>query len=317
MGQLIVVALGGNALLRRGEPPTAEIQRRNVAQAADAIAQLAREHDVVVTHGNGPQIGLLALQSAALPTGQTFPLDVLGAESEGMIGYVIEQELSNRLSDKNVATLLTQVTVDPDDPAFAAPTKPIGRVYCEDETHRMARDWGWVFGEDGEGYRRVVPSPRPRDIRELPAIKILIDAGVVVVCAGGGGIPVVLGEDGTVKGIEAVIDKDASSALLARELNAAWLLLLTDVGAVFADWPAPNRRPIRAAGAAAFRELAFDQGSMGPKVMAACEFVEQTGHAGAIGALKDAAAIIAGEAGTRVCAEGEIRCWPETGKSSS
>jgi carbamate kinase len=289
----LVVALGGNALLRRGERPEAEVQRANVRSAARAVAELAREHAVVLTHGNGPQVGLLALHSAD-------PLDVLGAESEGMIGYLVEQEIANALPGRDVATLLTQVEIDPRDPAFAAPTKPIGPVYPEAEARALATTRGWTVGPDGAGFRRLVPSPEPRRIRELRTIELLVEANVIVVCAGGGGIPVAVGPDGSVRGVEAVIDKDLSAALLARELRADALLLLTDVPAVYLDWPEPARRPLAAAQVAELRALRFDPGSMGPKVEAACRFVEATGGLAAIGALADAGRIVRGEAGTRV-----------------
>jgi carbamate kinase len=289
----LVVALGGNALLRRGERPGAEVQRANVRVAARAVAELAREYAVVLTHGNGPQVGLLALHSAD-------PLDVLGAESEGMIGYLIEQEIANALPGREVATLLTQVEIDPRDPAFGAPTKPIGPVYPEAEARALATTRGWAVGPDGAGFRRLVPSPEPLRIRELRTIELLVEADVIVVCAGGGGIPVAVAPGGSVHGVEAVIDKDLSAALLARELRADALLLLTDVPALYLDWPEPARRPLASARPAELRALRFESGSMAPKVEAACRFVEATGGLAAIGALADAGRILRGEAGTRV-----------------
>ncbi|HXZ01826.1 MAG TPA: carbamate kinase [Stellaceae bacterium] len=297
----VVIALGGNALLRRGEPLSAEVQRNNVLQAISlAVAPIARAHEVVVTHGNGPQIGLLALQSAAYRKVPSYPLDVLGAESEGMIGYLIELALAGELPGRDLATLLTQVEVDPADPAFAAPSKPIGPVYGKQEAERLGAETSWVFRPDAGGYRRVVPSPAPRRIREIAAIKLLLRAGAIVICAGGGGIPVVALPDGGVRGVEAVIDKDLSAALLAEALEADALLLLTDVPAVWTRWPMENGAPIGAVSAAALRELSFAPGSMAPKVAAACRFVERTGRRAGIGALKDAPLILAGMAGTIV-----------------
>jgi carbamate kinase len=297
---VVVVALGGNALLRRGEPLEADIQRRNVARAAAAIAKVARRRRVVVTHGNGPQVGLLALQSAAYAQVSPYPLDVLGAESEGMIGYVIAQELANDLPERRIASLLTQVVVDPHDPAFAAPSKPIGPLYPEPEARRLAAERGWHVARDGEGFRRVVASPAPRDILELTTIRILIEADVLVVCAGGGGVPVTVSEGGVIRGVEAVIDKDRSAALLATELAAEALLILTDVDGIYTDWGAPGARWIREAGTDSLARLAFDPGSMGPKVEAACRFVDATGRFAGIGALDDAEAILDRAAGTIV-----------------
>lgn len=300
----IVIALGGNALLQRGQPMDAGTQRRNIARATTAIAALAGDHQLVVTHGNGPQIGLLALQ--AMHNGQTpsFPLDVLGAESEGMIGYVIEQELAVRLPDREIATLLTQIVVDPGDPAFDRPDKPIGPVYRQEEARRLGAQLGWTIGPDGNGYRRLVPSPRPRSVREIRPIRRLVEAGVLVICAGGGGIPVVLAEDGGMRGIEAVIDKDRTSALIAAELNADALLILTDVPGVYAGWKTPEQRMIRRATPAALGRHRFEAGSMAPKIEAACGFVRDTSRIAAIGALGDASAILSGRAGTTIRDEG-------------
>ena len=295
----IVVALGGNALLRRGESPTAGTQRTHAGEAMEAIAALAREHDVVVTHGNGPQVGLLALQAMAYTAVPPYPLDVLGAETEGMIGYVLEQELQNRLPGRAAVTVLTQVVVDAADPAFQAPSKPIGPVYTREQAHRLADELGWSIAEDGEHYRRVVPSPQPLRIVELPAIRMLVEAGALVVCTGGGGIPVSDG-DGTLHGVEAVIDKDLAGELLARSLDADFLLMLTDVEAVLEGWGTPGARPLRRATPAELRTKSWANGSMGPKVEAACRFVEATGGTAAIGALDDAVAIVRGEAGTLV-----------------
>ena len=308
---LIVIALGGNALLRRGEPMNAETQHRNIAQAADAIAALAGSHQLVVTHGNGPQIGLLALQVMHNAHARPFPLDVLGAESEGMIGYVIEQELAARLPDREIATLLTQIVVDPGDPAFDRPDKPIGPVYRQEEARRLGAQLGWTIGPDGDGYRRLVPSPRPRSPREIRPIRRLVEAGVLVICAGGGGIPVILTEDGGMRGVEAVIDKDRTSALIAAELNADALLILTDVPGIYAGWKTPEQRMIRRAKPDALNGHRFEAGSMAPKIEAACGFVRDTGRIAAIGALEDASAILSGRAGTTIQTKGPaLELWP-------
>jgi carbamate kinase len=299
---LIVAALGGNALLRRGEPLEAEVQRGNVKAAAAAIAELAEEHDVVVTHGNGPQIGLLALQSEAYREVRTYPLDVLGAESEGMIGYLLEQELGNALPRRHVVSLLTQVVVDPLDPGFRTPTKPIGPVYREAEAKRLAAERGWSVARDGAGtqWRRVVASPAPHAIVELAAIRLLLEHRVLVVCAGGGGIPVIVDAHGACHGVEAVVDKDHAAALLARELGADVLLLLTDVAAVELAYGTPDARPLRHAFVAELNADSFAAGSMQPKVAAACWFASTTGKRAAIGSLRDAAALVRGEAGTQI-----------------
>jgi carbamate kinase len=300
---LVVVALGGNALLKRGEPVSADVQRRNVRVAAEAIAALAKEHKVVVTHGNGPQVGLLALQAASFGKSAHFPLDVLGAESEGMIGYVIEQELGRCLPGREIATLLTQVVVDARDPAFKTPTKPVGPLYDKAEAVRLGKTYGWPIAADGAGFRRVVPSPKPLRIRELATIRLLVEAGVTVICAGGGGIPVIVTEQGAVMGVEAVIDKDLSASLLARELHADALLILTDVVAVYSGWGTPGQHAIRKTTPGALAREKFAPGSMGPKVEAACGFVKATGGIAAIGALADAPLILRGAAGTIVSAK--------------
>jgi carbamate kinase len=296
----IVVALGGNALLRRGEPLDAAVQRANVKVAAEAIAEVAADHDVVVTHGNGPQVGLLALQNEAYRETAPYPLDVLGAESEGMVGYLLEQELGHHLPPSRLVTLLTQVVVAADDPAFAHPTKPVGPVYDEATAKRLAAERGWTVAQDGASWRRVVPSPEPRAVVELETIRLLVDEGVTVICTGGGGIPVVDDGHGGLTGVEAVIDKDRSAALLATSLGAEALVLLTDVPAVVAGWGTPDARPLGATTVAELRSFAFAPGSMGPKVDAVCRFVEAGGRLGAIGALEDLPEILAGRAGTRV-----------------
>lgn len=298
---MVVVALGGNALLRRGEAADAAIQRRNVAAAVAAVAEIARTAHVVVTHGNGPQVGLLALQSEAYGEVAAYPLDVLGAESEGMIGYLLEQGLENELRGRPIATLLTQVLVERDDPAFARPTKPIGPLYGPEAAERLRAERGWSIPPDGDGYRRVVPSPEPRSIVELTTIRLLLEAGVLVVCVGGGGIPVVADGEGRLTGVEAVIDKDLAAGLLASELEAEALLLLTDVPAVEEGWGTPEARPLTECSTAELRGMDWDPGSMGPKIEAACRFARRGGLA-AIGSLEDAAAILRGERGTRVTA---------------
>lgn len=295
---LVVLALGGNALLRRGEPLELDVQRKNLAAAVtNGLAPIARQHQVVITHGNGPQIGLLALQAAAYKDVSPYPLDVLGAESEGMIGYLVTQAMANAVPGLDIATLLTQVEVDPADPAFRTPTKPIGPVYDEVEMRRLTTQAQWTFTQDGQGFRRTVPSPAPRRIVESDAIKLLVHAGMAVVCAGGGGIPVVADARG-LNGVEAVIDKDHTSALLAEELGADALLLLTDVPAVWSRWPKSEGGPIGLTSAERLREHRFDPGSMGPKVEAACRFADRTGRFVGIGAIEDAAAILEGRAGT-------------------
>ncbi len=292
----VVMALGGNALQRRGEPAEPRFLARNLQIAAHAVADLANRHEIVVTHGNGPQVGMLAL--AAAKSGTAEALDLLVAESEGMIGYLIERELSAALPGREIAVLLTQVEVDAADPAFAAPSKPIGPGYTEAEARHLAAERSWAIMRDGEFFRRAVASPEPRRIRELNAVRILLEAGAIVVCSGGGGIPVVVSRDGGVRGIEAVIDKDRTAALLAETLEADALLLLTDVAAVFAQWGGPAARGIAEASPEALRGFDFAPGSMGPKVEAACRFVERTGRVAGIGALKDAAAILDRAAGT-------------------
>ncbi|MDO6443287.1 MULTISPECIES: carbamate kinase [unclassified Marinobacter] len=298
---LIVAALGGNALLKRGEPLTAKTQRANVRTAAESLVGLVRAgHQLVITHGNGPQVGLLALQGAAYKPEEAYPLDVLGAESGGMIGYMIEQEIENALGhDRPVATLLTQVVVDRDDPAFARPSKFIGPVYTRKEAEAKAAVAGWQIAADGDKWRRVVPSPAPKEIPDMRVLKLLLDQNVIVICTGGGGIPVLRRDDGSMTGVEAVIDKDAASALLARQLSADALLLLTDVDAVYSDLQTQAAVPIRQITPDQARRLDMPAGSMGPKVTAAADFAETGGISG-IGRLQDALAILDGRAGTLV-----------------
>ncbi|MBK7952048.1 MAG: carbamate kinase [Deltaproteobacteria bacterium] len=296
----LVVALGGNALLRRHEPLTHDRQRANVRRAAAALAPLARDHALVVTHGNGPQIGLLALQQES--AAGRFPLDVLGAQTEGMIGYLLEQALDELLpKERLVASLLTRVLVDARDPAFASPSKFVGPSYASEEAARaLEAKYGWRFRRDGADWRRVVPSPRPLEILEQRVIALLLERGVTLVCGGGGGIPVLRDDAGHEVGVEAVVDKDHASALLAGAIGADGLLLLTDVPAVALDFGQSSARAIRHASPAMLADFAFPAGSMGPKVEAACAFVSGTGGFAAIGALEDAGAILAGERGTRI-----------------
>ena len=299
----VVVALGGNALLRRGQPMTAENQRANVRTAAEALAPIAHENELVISHGNGPQVGLLALQGAAYRDVDTYPLDVLGAQTEGMIGYMIEQELGNLLPvEVPFATLLTMVEVDPDDPAFDNPTKFIGPVYKIEEADSLRESKGWQFKQDGEYWRRVVPSPLPKHIFEIRPMKWLLDKGTVVIATGGGGIPTMYAPDRerTLMGIEAVIDKDLASELLARELETDLFVMLTDTDAVYLDWGKPGQKGIKRASPTHLRTFDFPAGSMGPKVEAACAFAEATGKAAAIGALADLAAIVSGDKGTTI-----------------
>jgi carbamate kinase len=297
----VVVALGGNALLKRGEPMTAEVQRSNVKTAAKSLAPVAEKHQLVLSHGNGPQVGLLALQGAAYEEVDTYPLDVLGAQTEGMIGYMIEQELGNLLPfEVPFATILTMVEVDPDDPAFQNPTKFVGPVYDEAEAKSLAAEKGWSIKPDGQYWRRVVPPPLPKRIFEIRPIKWLLEKNTVVICAGGGGIPTMYqkGADRVLTGVEAVIDKDRATELLARELEADLYIMATDVDGVYLDWGTPNARKISKATPDEMETYQFAAGSMGPKVEAACTFVKETGKRAAIGSLSDIEAIVTGEAGT-------------------
>ena len=300
----VVVALGGNALLRRGQPMTAENQRENVAVACDHLAPIGEKHELIISHGNGPQIGLLALEQAAYGEATESPLDVLGAETQGMIGYLIEQELGNRLPfEKPFASLLTMIEVDPADPAFADPSKPIGPLYTKPEADKLAAERGWAFKPDGDSLRRVVPSPVPKRIFELRPVRWLLEQGCVVICAGGGGIPVAYQPGQQLVGVEAVIDKDRASALLARDVGADLLIMATDASAVFTGFGTPRQRAIVAANPDALLteyEAEFAAGSMLPKVIAASDFARATGKPAAIGALADIDAMLAGTAGTRI-----------------
>ncbi len=301
----VVVALGGNALLKRGEPMTAENQRVNVRAAAPALAAVAKDHQLVLSHGNGPQVGLLALQAAAYTDVDPYPLDILGAQTEGMIGYVLEQELGNAMPpDVPLATILTMVQVDPADPAFQDPTKFVGPIYTEAQAESLKAGKGWVFKPDGDSWRRVVPSPEPRKIFEIRPIRWLLDQGVVLICAGGGGVPTMFlpSAERTLVGVEAVIDKDLASELLARDVDADLFVMATDVDAVYADWGTPHQRALGRVPVHELRRGGFPAGSMGPKVEAACRFVEATRARAAIGALTRIQQIVDGEAGTQVVA---------------
>jgi carbamate kinase len=301
----IVVALGGNALLQRGEKPDCDVQEANVARAVHALAPLAAEHELVITHGNGPQVGVLALQSASDPNLTTpYPFDVLGAQTQGMIGYWLLQAMQNALPGRQVAAIINQTLVEVNDPAFDNPTKFVGEVYDEVEARRLAEARGWTVKPDGDKWRRVVGSPKPQRVVETRLIRLLLNSGAVVVCAGGGGVPVVRNERGHLEGVEAVVDKDLTSSVLAEALEADVLLVLTDVPHVIRDFGTPDAEPVLRATPAALQRESFPAGSMGPKVDAVCRFVEVTGDMAAIGRLEDAEAIIEGKAGTIVTPAG-------------
>tara|TARA_B110000003_G_scaffold258602_1_gene277926 strand:+ start:350 stop:1258 length:909 start_codon:yes stop_codon:yes gene_type:complete len=296
----IVIALGGNALLRRGEEMTAENQRKNIQIAVKSLAPIVKQNEVVISHGNGPQVGLLSLQSAAYKEVEEYPLDILGAQTEGMIGYMIEQELGNLLPiEIPIASILTMVEVDPEDPAFSNPTKPIGPIYTKEEAEELKKDKGWKIKMDGKDWRRVVASPEPHRIFELRPIHWLLEKGTVVICAGGGGIPTIYNKYGKLEGVEVVIDKDRASSLLAFELEADVLIMATDTEGVFQDWGTINEKIISKTTPEEIRRYQFDKGSMGPKVEAACSFVERSGQRAVIGSLKDIKEMVDGTAGTQ------------------
>ena len=296
----IVVALGGNALLRRGQPMTAENQRENVRIAAKALAPITEGNQLVISHGNGPQVGLLALQSAAYEEVEAYPLDVLGAQTEGMIGYMIEQELGNLLPiEVPFATILTMVEVDPEDPAFENPTKPIGPIYNYEDAKLLETEKGWTMKPDGEYWRRVVPSPEPHRIFEMRPIHWLLEKGTIVICAGGGGIPTIFNSEGNLEGVEVVIDKDRASSLLAFELEADLLIMATDADGVYLNWGTDSAEKISMTNPDEIDKYEFEEGSMGPKVEAACDFVRRTGQRAVIGSLADLPEMVAGVAGTQ------------------
>jgi len=297
----VVVALGGNALLERGEVPAAEIQQKHVIAAVEALVPLALDHDLVITHGNGPQVGLLALESAQDPDlPHPYPFDALVAETQGLVGYFLLQALENALPGQQVVSLITQTLVAAGDPAFEELTKFVGPVYDDAQSHTLARRWGWDVRQDGKNWRRVVASPEPQGLVELATIKMLLADGAVVVCAGGGGIPVSRSGDGQLHGVEAVVDKDLTTSLLARNVHADALLLLTDVAALESDFGTPDAQPIRRISARELEHRSFPTGSMGPKVTAACRFVRGTDNVAAIGRLADASQLLAGTAGTTI-----------------
>jgi carbamate kinase len=299
-----VIALGGNALLRRSDPMTTEVQRRNIAIAAEAIAPLTAEHSIVIVHGNGPQVGLLSLQAEAYQEAEPYPLDVLDAGTQGMIGYLIEQELRSLLPEHQVATLLTMIVVDPDDPAFAHPTKFVGPVYTKEAADALAAEKQWQFRPDGAAWRRVVPSPEPRRILEIQSITLLLEDGAVVICAGGGGIPTMdpSSGPGALVGVEGVIDKDLAGELLAEDVAADLFVMATDVDGVYTGWGAADQKRLDEVTPGELASHQFAAGSMGPKVNAAVRFTSRTGHRSAVGSLDDIAAIVAGKAGTNVIA---------------
>ncbi|HEX5145253.1 MAG TPA: carbamate kinase [Mycobacterium sp.] len=301
----IVIALGGNALLQRGQPMTAENQRANVRLAAERISRVSPGNELIIAHGNGPQVGLLALQADAYFRADAsvapYPLDVLGAQTDAMIGYVIEQELGNMLpAHQQLATVLTMIEVDRNDPAFSHPTKPIGPVYDKETAEQLAATSGWAIAPDGDKFRRVVASPKPKRIFEIRPIRTLVESGVVVICAGGGGIPTMYDENNDLQGVEAVIDKDLASALLAQQLDADMLVIATDVDAVYTGWGTPDQQKVGSVTPDELAVLDLPAGSMGPKVQAAVDFARRTGNEAVIGSLGDIADIVAGKAGTRV-----------------
>jgi carbamate kinase len=302
----IVVALGGNALLRRGERPDAYIQAANVTRAVEALAPLAHKHELVITHGNGPQVGVLALQSASDPNLTTpYPFDVIGAQTQGMIGYWLLQSMQNALPGRQVAAIINQTLVEANDPAFDDPSKFVGEVYTEAQAKKLADERGWTVKQDGDSWRRVVGSPKPQRVVETRLIRLLLNSGAIVVCAGGGGVPVIRNEDGRLEGVEAVVDKDLTSSMLAEALDADALLVLTDVPHVMRNFGTPQAAPIHRATPAALQRENFPDGSMRPKVDAVCRFVEVTGDMAAIGRLEDAEAVLEGDAGTIVTPAGD------------
>lgn len=292
----VVVALGGNAISRRGEQMTIDNQRRNLREASRVLAQVAREHQLVITHGNGPQVGQLALHND-----DGYPLDVLGAETQGLIGYMIEMEMRAAMAPgQMLTTVLTLAEVDTDDPAFGDPTKFVGPVYRKDQARALEEQHGWEFRLDGDQLRRVVPSPMPRRVVQIDSVRRLLEAGHIVVSTGGGGIPVVQVPEGGYRGVEAVVDKDASSSVLASSIGADVYVMATDADAVYLDWGLPSQRALTEVDVEELAAMEFPAGSMGPKVTAACRFVRTSGRPAVIGRLDQLEAILAGNAGTRV-----------------
>ncbi len=297
----IVVALGGNALLKRNEPMTVGNQRRNVRKAAEALAPIAREHELIISHGNGPQVGLLALQASLYSETEDIPLDILGAQTEGMIGYMIEQELGNILPfEQPFASILTMVEVHGDDPAFKHPTKPIGPLFEEAEAKKLMNNKKWQMINEGNKWRRVVPSPVPHRIFQMRPIKWLLEKGTIVICTGGGGIPTVYNEEGILTGADVVIDKDYASALLAKELEADLYIMATDADAVYVNWGTTRAKALGHITYNDIKGYDFAAGSIGPKIISACWFAEKTGKKAAIGALSDLEKMVSGEKGTIV-----------------
>ncbi len=305
----VVIALGGNALLRRGERADADVQMANVRIAAKAVAEIAKEHNVVLTHGNGPQVGLLALQADAYKDVTPYPFDVLGAESQGMIGYMVAQCVGNDLPDRQVVNIITQTEVDPKDPAYTDPRKFVGPVYDKETAEKLAVERGWTIAADGKYFRRVVPSPQPKKIVEIETIRQLVDSGAMVIASGGGGIPVIRNEQGKLEGSEAVIDKDMSASIMADELDADALLILTDAPSIALDWGTPDQKEIKEVSPEKLKEYSFAKGSMGPKVEAVCRFANTGKGFGAVGRLEDALDILNGKAGTIIRKGAEFKMY--------
>ncbi len=305
----VVIALGGNALLRRGERADADVQMANVRIAAKAVAEIAKEHNVVLTHGNGPQVGLLALQADAYKDVTPYPFDVLGAESQGMIGYMVAQCVGNDLPDRQVVNIITQTEVDPNDPAYSDPRKFVGPVYDKETAEKLAAERGWTVAADGKYFRRVVPSPQPKKIVEIDTIRQLVDSGAMVIASGGGGIPVVRNAQGKLEGSEAVIDKDMSASIMAAELDADALLILTDAPSIALDWGTPDQKEIKEVSPEKLQEYNFAKGSMGPKVDAVCRFANTGKGFGAVGRLEDALDILNGKAGTIIRKDAEFKLY--------
>lgn len=297
----ILIALGGNALLRRGEAMAYETELANVRKASRQILSLCRTHEVIITHGNGPQVGLIALQQEAFKEVAPYPLDAMGAQSIGLIGYMIQKELTGLLgADSKIISVLTQTEVWPDDPAFAHPSKPVGPVYDKAAADQLIKTHGWVMAKDNHHYRRVVASPDPKRILGLSALKTLVESGHLVICCGGGGIPVYFDANGALIGAEAVIDKDLSSSLLASSLCADLFVIATDVKGIYLNWAQTEQKLIKQTSPSFLRKEHFAAGSMGPKVEAVCRFVEKTGKRAVIGSLEEINNLTAGLSGTRI-----------------